>query len=249
MPPGTVLRPYYGDLVLTTPGATYDALDIHGFVKVKAPDVTIRRSVVRGGTASANTGLVTDDDVSATGLVVEDSELVPEHPSVWIDGLKGGNLTARRVDVHGTVDLVKVHGDHVLVEDSWLHGTRHYASDPNQRGGPSHNDGVQVLRGEEIVLRGNRIEGAANAAVQVTQDRGPVRGLVVQDNWLDGGNCTVNLAQKPLDDMADVVVEGNRFGRGSALDCPLLASAGVQLTASGNVHDDDGTPVAVRRTR
>src|SRR5690242_11944876 len=47
VPAGTTLTRHDGNLVITKAGAVYDRLDIHGFVIVKAPDVTIRRSVIR----------------------------------------------------------------------------------------------------------------------------------------------------------------------------------------------------------
>ena len=37
-----------GDLTITAPGV-YDGLDISGYVVIKAPNVTLRRCIVRGG--------------------------------------------------------------------------------------------------------------------------------------------------------------------------------------------------------
>lgn len=249
VPAGTQLRPHHGDLVITTPGARVDAVDVFGFVVVKAPDVTITRSRVRGGVATGNRGLITNTTPTATNLVVEDTTLVPDHPSVWLDGIKGANFTARRVDVSGTVDAVKVHGDKVRVLDSWLHDTRYYPSDPNQGGGPTHNDAVQVLGGTDVVIRGSSISGASNGAVQVTQDYAATRGLVIEGNWFAGGTCSVKLAHKGKVAWLDtVVVRGNRFRAGSTTitDCPLLATASTTLVHSGNVYTGTSTPIRVR---
>ncbi len=247
VPAGTTLTRYDGNLVITTPGAVYDALDIHGFVTVKAPDVTIRRSIIRGGVATGNLGLVTNTTPTATGFVLEDSELVPEHPSVWLDGMKGSNFTLRRVEVHGTVDSVKVYGNDVRVESSWLHGNVMYASDPNQGGGPTHNDGVQVLGGRRIALLGNRIEDADNAALMVTQDYSATTELVFDANWAHGGGCTVNLAHKKLASMRGITVTRNRFGHDTRVpDCPVLASKMTTMLAAGNVYNDSGLPARIR---
>jgi hypothetical protein len=246
VPRGTVLTPYIGDLVVRESGAVYDSLDIHGFVRIKARNVTIRRSIVRGGPASVSTGLVKVTDPGATGFLLEDSELVPSHPSVYVDGIHGSHFTLRRVEARGAVDLVKVFGDQVLVERSWLHGARDFPADPSQSGGPTHNDGVQVLAGRDIALLENTISGASNAAVQVTQDVGAVTGVRLERNWLDGGGCTVNLARKPLSSMGSVLVEGNVFGSSARHPgCHLLASRGTALTATGNRTATDA-PVTVQ---
>jgi len=248
VPAGTALRPYYGNLTITEAGAVYDALDVHGFVTVLAPDVRISRSVIRGGRATSNRGLIVNNAPEATGLLVEDTELVPEYPSVWLDGIVGFNFTARRIDAHGTVDTAKVYGDNVRIEDSWLHDMTSFPSDPDQGGGPTHNDGVQVLGGRNIRITGNSISGASNAAVQITQDVSATSDLVLADNRLDGGGCTVNVAHKVLKTMTGITVSGNRFGRGTRIaDCAIIASAMTDLTAAGNVWDDSGEPVRIRR--
>jgi hypothetical protein len=247
VPPGTSLTRVNGDLVITTAGTTYDALDIHGFVVVKAPDVTITRSIIRGGQATTSLGLISVRP-TATRFVIEDSELVPEHPSKFLSGILGANFTASRVDVHGTVDGIGVLGGNVWVVQSWLHGFRDFPSDPYQGGGPSHNDGVQVQGGYHIWIVGNTITGASNAAVQVTQDVGVTTDLHILQNWVDGGGCTVNLHHKDLASMGGITLSGNRFGRHSRYPgCALIASRATVVMAAGNVWDDNGLPVHLGR--
>lgn len=247
VPAGTTLRQHTGDIVVTKAGTVLDRLDVHGFVIVKAPNVTIRRSIIRGGVATGNIGLVTNTTPSAENLFITDSELYPEHPSVWIDGIKGGNFTAQRVNVHGTVDAVKVHGNNVTVVGSYLHDTRYFAHDPNQRGGPTHNDGVQVLGGNNVLVQHNSIAGGSNSALQVTQDYARVSNMAFNDNDVNGGACTVNIAQKPLNDVT-VTVAGNRFGPDRVYKgCGIIASPDATLLGSGNVWSSDATQTLVRR--
>jgi hypothetical protein len=237
-----------GDIVVTTAGTVLDSLDVHGFVIVRAPDVVIRRSVVRGGVATGNIGLITADDDAVRNLRIEDTDLVPAVPSLWLDGIKGSNFTAARVDVRGTVDSIKVYGDHVRIESSYLHDSALFTNDPNHGGGSSHSDGVQVLGGDDITIVGNSISGAANAALQVTQNYDDVRGLRLSGNWVDGGTCTLNLASKGRPSMSGLTIEGNRFGRGSsARGCAIIASLATSFQGGGNVYDDDGSPVPVQR--
>jgi hypothetical protein len=248
VPAGTSLRRIDGDLVITQAGARYDAVDVHGFVVVKAPDVRITRSVIRGRRTDRNTGLVVNTDPRATNFVLEDSELVPEFPSVHLNGVKGANYTLRRVEARGTVDIAEVYGDNVTITRSWLHSTDYYASDPNQRGGPSHNDGVQVQGGRNIRIVGNTITGASNAALMITQNVAPVTDLVFEGNWVDGGACSVNANAAPRSSMSGLRVNNNRFGRGTRIyDCSVLSSRTTQIEAEGNVWDADGSPVRIRR--
>ena len=248
VPAGTKLTKRYGNLTITKAGARYDALDVHGFVKIQAPNVKITRSIIRGGKATGTLGLIVNTSSLGTNFVLEDSELVPEYPSAWLDGIKGSNYTLRRVNAHGTVDLAKVYGNNVRIESSWLHDARYYTSDPNQNGGPTHNDGVQVLGGKNIVILGNTITGANNAALQVTQDYSATSGLYFEKNWADGGGCTVNLAHKKLASMTGMTVNGNRFGRATRIvDCSVLSSKMTTLVANGNVWADNGQPVRIRR--
>jgi hypothetical protein len=246
VPAGTVLTQRHSNLVITTPGATYDALDVHGFVTIKAPNVTITRSIIRGGIATGNNpGLVTASDPAATNFRLVDSELLPEFPSVYIDGMRGGNYTLLRDNVHGTVDGAKIIGDNVTIQSSWLHDTVSYPQDPSQNNGPTHNDGVQVLSGSRVRIVGNTIGGGSNSALQVTQGNGVVSDLWFNGNWADGGACTVNINNNPLPTMNGIVVNDNRFGHASTYNCPIIVTRATQLTALRNIYGDTGLPVRI----
>jgi hypothetical protein len=245
VPSGTVLTQHYGNITVTTPGTVLDAMDIHGFVVIKAPNVSIRRSIVRGGVATTNMGLITD--YGYAGLVVTDTELVPENPSVWIDAIKGNNYTAERIDAHGTVDAVKIHGDNVRVQDSWLHDLVTYQCDPNLACTPTHNDGVQILGGSNHRIVHNTIFGGRNSGIQVTQDYAVTTDVAVTDNWIDGGACSVNLANKPRGVMSGLSLTNNRFGHNTRLaGCAIIASSDTSATYVGNTWVDTHTPVAVK---
>ena len=93
---GTALTLIRGDPTITTAGATYTGLDIHGFVTVEAPNVTIKDSIIRGRSATSQNALVYDVSKTATNFLIEDSEIVPAYPSVYLDGIDGWNYTALR---------------------------------------------------------------------------------------------------------------------------------------------------------
>lgn len=232
-------------MTITTAGATYSGLDVHGFVSVQAPNVTIKDSIIRGGVSHGDIGLVQDTSNSATNFLIEDSELVPSNPSVQIDGIKGWNYTALRVNIHGTTDGIKMYGPNATLKDSYIHGLVTWAHDPDQGGKMSHNDGVQVLSGSNLLVVGNTIVGGTNTALMVTQDHGVTDGLQFNSNWVSGGNCTINMTPKPLKTLAAMSVNNNIFTNDSALHCPLLDTVHTDLTAVGNVYAGTGQPIKV----
>ena len=238
---GTVLTRHDGDITITTDGTVLDKLDIHGFVIVRAQNVTITNSIVRGGKATGvATGLITN--YGYAGLVISDVRVVPEFPSVYFDGIKGSGFTARRVHIIGGVDSIKIQGDNTIVEDSLLENTTYYASDPQQSGGPTHNDNIQIQNGQNVKVTGNTIRGSQNFAVLGAASKGNLN-LVVTDNWLDGGHCTIKL--QLLNGWAETaVVTGNKFGPNRKVSsCAFTAYPAVTLTQSGNTLEANGSTV------
>jgi hypothetical protein len=248
VPAGTPLTVHQGDLTITTAGAVYDSLDVRGFVYVRAPNVTIRRSILRGGsvalTQGGNRGVVTATDAGARNLVIEDSEIRPSVASPQVDGITGGNFTLRRVEINGGVDTAKIFKNNVVIESSWLHGAQ-LQTDPYS-GEITHNDGVQVLGGTSIKIHNSRIEGANNAAIMVSQEAAPTVGLDIQGNWLDGGGCTINIVPKDLDSIGPVVLADNLFGHNTRVaNCSVARTASTNLVASDNVYSDSGAAVKI----
>jgi hypothetical protein len=248
VPAGTQLTVYNGDLTITTPGATYSGLDIYGFVRVEAPDVTIKDSIIRGGPATSNTALIYDLSDTATNLLVEDSELVPVDPSVNIDGIDGWNYTALRVNIHGTVDGAKMFGPHATMQDSWIHDLVTYEHDPAHADGVSHNDDVQILSGSNLRIIGNDLEGGHNTAIQITQDNGPLTDVLIDGNWADAGNVTFNITNKPLASLSGITVTNNVFGHAAVTGCQILYTSATTLVASNNVYADTSLPVVILNT-
>jgi len=247
VPTGTSLRVHEGNIIVTKDGTQLDRLDIRGFVLVRADNVRITNSVVRGGVATGNQGLITN--YGSKNLVIEDTDLVAAHPSVWIDGIKGWNFTARRVHVVGNTDSIKIHGDNVRIENSLLEDTVLYANDPNQGGGPSHNDNIQILKGERIVIKGNTIRGAQNFAVLGAANIGNTPNLVVQGNWLDGGHCTVKLQTIGAWKLS-ATVSDNKFGPHRAVSyCAFQSEPLVELTAWNNIMESTGEAVQILRKK
>ncbi|WP_168220020.1 MULTISPECIES: glycosyltransferase family 2 protein [unclassified Salinibacterium] len=248
VPTGIALSRFDGDLVITSPGAVIDSLDIHGFVRVEAPDVIIRNTIIRGREAASSAILLFAGSPAAKGLLVHDSELVASHPSPIVGGVYGYGFTLRRVEIQRVVDSVHIFGDNVLIEESWLHDNLHFTHDPAWNGGPSHDDSVQVQSGSDIVIRGNTISGAYNAALQITQDRGVTSHVTFSDNRVSGGGCTVNVAEKGRGPIAGLNITGNSFGA-SRLGCTMLLPPSTEAHIADNTTTDGSTVRIDRRAQ
>ncbi len=237
---GTQLTVVSGNQTFASSGQTISGKDFHGYVKVTGSNITFKNCIFRGGTPNGNNALL--DTEGATNTVVEDSEVVPLHPAATIDGVWTKNTKLYRVNIHGTVDGMKA-GDNTLVQDSWIHDTSWFASDPNQGGGPTHNDGIQAFDGVSgLTLRHNTIDLSSskdpNAALQDS-----AANVTVDNNWLDGGGCILNFADHGHS-LPGLSVTNNRFGRHSSFQCPILLSNLLSLAKnSGNVWADTGTPI------
>jgi|SRR5450432_1010274 len=244
VPAGVTLTVVNQDVTVAQDNTTIDAQDIHGFLIIQASHVHVTRSIVRGRATDSNAGVI--NVKSGTDVVIEDTEIAVASPSATVDGMWGQNFIARRMNIHGGVDGMKADSND-SVECSYIHDLASFASDPNQGGGPTHNDGIQILSGTGIHIVGNQLVAAMdqNAAIQVTQDFGAVSDLHIDSNWADGGGCTFNFAHKVAASLT-VDTSNNRFGRNSFYDCPILKSTQTTLVSSGDVWDDDGTPVPVQ---
>jgi hypothetical protein len=242
VPAGVTLTVINQDVTVTQDGTTIDAQDIHGFLTIQASHVRVTRSIVRGRATTSNAGVIRVS--SGTDILIEDTEIAVAAPSATVDGMWSGGVVARRLDIHGGVDGIKA-GSGDTIECSYIHDLASFASDPNQGGGPTHNDAIQILEGTGIRIVANQLVAATdqNAAIQITQDFGAVADVRIEGNWADGGGCTFNISHNGAATLTGVAVTGNRFGRASFFDCPILKSTQTTLVSSGNVWDDDGTPV------
>jgi hypothetical protein len=246
VPAGVPLRVHRGNITVRKAGTHLDRLDIRGFVTIKAPNVRITRSIVRGGTATYNRGMITN--YGYRNLVVSDTDFLPSNDTVWQDGMKGSDFTLRRVYINRNVDSVKVQGSNVLVQDSLLGNTHYWAHDPNQHGGPTHNDGIQIQTGRHVRIVGNYIRSATNFAVLGASDIGNTIGLRLERNWLDGGHCTVKLEEQHGHSLS-VVANGNRFGpRRIVNKCAVVAVKGTALSQRSNMYTPGNERVSVTWT-
>jgi hypothetical protein len=249
VPDGYPLRVHNGDLTITQNGAVVDGLDVRGFVNVRASNVTIRNSIMRGrdpGPNSRGSSIISAHG-EHTNLVVEDSTLEGAVVSGWLNGLTGRNFTARRLDISRVVDNIMVFGDDVVVRDSWLHGNFHITPWPAQPDNMTHDDNIQFEGGTNILIQNNTMEGAYNAALMVTQNWGRSSGIRLVGNYLTGGGCIVNLSEKGKGPITNVSLESNVFGTSRVANCGVIAAPTSTPRMANNIWEATGQPVVVRR--
>lgn len=244
------LKRHKGNLTIKKAGTVIDGYDVRGFVVIAAPKVTIRNSVIRGGTATGNTGLLSISSPKAKGYKVLNTTLKPTHPSVRIDGIKVNQKgTLSGLDISGTVDGIVVYGSGVTIQRTRVHDLRTYAKDPNQGGGKSHSDTIQVQSGANIRIEGNDLSGANNAAIQLTQDTGAISKLTIRNNVIDGGGCSINFGSAHGKYGAQLNLNNNRFGSAQRnKNCAIIANTKVApLQLSNNRWLAGNRPVVASR--
>jgi cysteine-rich repeat protein len=132
------------------------------------------------------------------GINVKDGSLLAEHGEIQgmrSSALLGSNITARYLNIHESGgDGMKL-GGNSLAEYNWVH---HLGTNEG-----SHADANQTRSGSNITLRCNNMDIPINEkggpgspyksnATSINQaENGPISNLVMDGNWLNGGNYTV----------------------------------------------------------
>ncbi|QQR52689.1 hypothetical protein IPG36_01000 [bacterium] len=138
IPAGTSLTVVNGDQTYSTNGQVISGLDIRGYVRVNGANITIKNSIIRGGTKPCTSSNAQNSAPlwvmeSATNFTFQDSEIAPSNATACMDGIWASNSTILRANIHGAVDGVKAY-DNVTIRDSYIHDLAYFASDPNQGG-------------------------------------------------------------------------------------------------------------------
>lgn len=245
--PGVALTIVNGDVTYgpSYNGQTISGKDFRGLVKITGANITIKDSIFRGrANMNFNAGILDTDGSTGTITVMDVEVDNSANPSVWIDGMWLKNTNVYRAHIHhGVVDGIKTFGN-VLIEESYIHDMKWFASDPNQGGGATHNDGVQSWAGlANTTLRRNNIDMSTTQSPNAAWQNSSPNSLA-EGNWLDGGACTLNFSHAGQPTLQPMYVRNNRFGRNRYYtDCVILISTQTVLTQySGNVWDDTGAP-------
>lgn len=196
VPAGTRLQTVDGDYRTTETGQVIEKLDITGRLYIDHDNVVVKCTRVQRMTTNRGVGLRMW--LSTLG----DSRGVGEGSA-----LKWSNYTLRRVEIMGTYDGLKAEGN-VDVRDSYIHDL-YRTKDPTQESGMTHNDGVQVSAGSDMVFKNNTFymwsfadgesagehvlevpfgngAGYMTSAFLISSGRGPVRDVLIEGNLIRG---------------------------------------------------------------
>jgi hypothetical protein len=236
VPAGVPLTIHPGDLVTTHDRQVIDAVDVRGGgIVVRHSGVTVRRTrVTANPAANGPTG------ISVLGglrdVTVQDCEIdMRNAPGGTGIGYEG--LLVRRCDIHGAEKGIQI-GDHVTALDNWVH-------DP-YTGAAAHTEAVAVFGSGTPVrslVRHNTLSNprSQTAVVFIKTDQGPVDGVTVDGNYLDGGNYTVYSVVGDYDRVTPprgVAVTNNVFTRAWVYGATSFDGA---VIFTGNTYPDRTT--------
>jgi hypothetical protein len=225
-----------GQLVVTKNGAVYTGLDITGCVDIQADDVTISQSIIHCSRAAPAVHVFP----AFGGLVLDQVEI--DGSGVTAACVAYDDFTILRSNLHDCVDGVDF-GSNVTVKESDIHDL--------SRGKGTHNDVLQTLGGSDDVIQDNTLEAyrsstndLMNSAIQTGHLDKDLTNVLVEHNYMDGGNYTVNAGSTSRSGhiITDYVFIDNVFGRRSRYG-PVQAVGAGTVFGTTNVWADDGEPV------
>ena len=182
VPKGITLKAS-GSLVITKAGTVISGLNIDGCVDVEAANVSIVNSKItcsRSGTAV--------HVFDGASLTMTNSEIDGAGRTDQCVGCD--NYTLQGVNIHDCVDGIKM-GSNDVIEGSYVHDLVRLSG--------THNDAIQTQGGSNDVVKDNTLmaynaatDDPMNAAIQTGTLNQNLSNVVVEHNYMDGGNYTVN---------------------------------------------------------
>lgn len=230
-----------GSITITQDGAVIENVDVTGRIHVKANNVTIRNFRI----AADGCWYGIQIDSGFVGALVEDGEITGALSAAML----GNDYTARRIHAHHLEADAFKHGSNVLIERCYVH---HLGM---QEG--AHADGCQTRGGGNMTIRACNFDlphptsansvgpGFRHNAASINQaDLSDLTEVVLEGNWLNGGNYTVYFEVQdtyfPGLKIRDCALINNRFGRDHAFGVLRIDGDVEGLVVTGNVWDDTG---------
>jgi hypothetical protein len=241
VPAGTSLRPS-GGFTVTQQGAVIEGLDVQGCIQVRASNVTIRRTRVRG---SCFNGAIDTGYGDVSGVLIEDVELDGGNQNANAALLGNSGFTCRRCNIHHGGSGIRMTSN-VVIEDSWVHDL--YGADD------SHNSGVGSNGGSNFTLRRNNIDCGTlpncSGAFVLYGDFNPITNVLAEGNLFNGGGFCVyagSVTGKNYPLASTVRFHNNAFGRSVFARCgyygPVHSWAGGAHEWTGNFWADTKEPL------
>jgi hypothetical protein len=189
-------------------GQVIENVFITGTITIQHRNVILRNFKID---ANGNPyGIRVISGAGASGAIIEDGEI---YGSLSSGIFAQAGLTMRRVEIHHSDgDATKFEGfEGTLVEDCWWH---HLGLAEG-----AHADGVQIRKGSNFTFRRNfsdmpiGLSGTrSNSAFIIGSDLSAIDNVVIEGNWLNGGNYTIYLQDSGQGGITNAVVRNNWFG-------------------------------------
>lgn len=244
-PPGTSWNSDYNFLQVDADDLTIEGAYVKGGIDFYGGGtLTVRNSIIEGGYGSFFVILARTE---GSGVDIRDSTLRWRAGSTPNAQIGNGaiqiqatvRMIALRNDISGTPDGIQLAGGGSRIERNWIHDLAVLGQYPDN----THNDGIQMYDGDDVVIADNRIEIGfngthQNAAIFVQPgDGNTVRRLRVVGNYLQGGGYTFRL-ERPV--TTGAVVRGNVFGEltSGAFGFVSVTEGAVIADWSGNLQAD-----------
>ncbi|MCP5020274.1 MAG: LamG domain-containing protein [bacterium] len=196
-----------GPITVTEDGTVIENVHIEGPLVIRANNVTVRNFIVDG--KGSRYGV--QCNFGNNGILLQDGEVY----NVYSSCVFGEGFTAQRLNIHESGgDGFKTSSGSV-VEYCWVHhiGTAEGA----------HADANQSRDGTGMVFRGNFFDipinigepYKSNACLIIQTGLGPIDDVLIENNWLSGGNFTLYITDKGRGHgpPTNVRIINNRFGR------------------------------------
>lgn len=212
VPAGTTLHACASTI---TAAGTYDSCTFTGGVSIRAANVVITRSLIRGQVTAPN------DDLR--GAVFRDTEIncgcLSTSANSTPTAIQYDNFTLLRVNLHDSGHGVAM-GSNVTIQDSWIHNL----------GGntDAHKDGIYVGDGHDSVIKHNNIvcndgpKAGCTSAIGLLTDFGPITRFTIDGNLLNtiGSYCFYGAGgpQKPYHS-DHITFTNNVFGKDLYAKC------------------------------
>ncbi|MEH2510508.1 hypothetical protein V1291_001862 [Nitrobacteraceae bacterium AZCC 1564] len=230
-PAGLTLKPS-GPLVINTPGAVIEALDISGDVIIKASNVTLQNSRIK-----SNGFYVVRIEKGLTGVIVQNCEI--DNQAAGGAGITGqGKFIAN--NIHGAADGINIWGDDTVIQDNYIH---------DMAGPPSaHFDSIQADGAfKNLTIEHNTVinEHGQTSTIMLDNYWGPIDNVKINNNLLVGGGYTVYLAevgkgQPGGGPVTNIAFTNNVLVKGYYGYWDIRAELGNKPIVSGNVDKVTG---------
>ena len=221
-----------GAITLTS-GQVLENFDLKGYVIAKGNNITIRCGRINSDADYAVTASRTGNEA----FLLDGVELAGDPSGNVSAGLAPyGDWTARRLNVHGFKDGIKLGSDQTIA-DSWIHDQLKVPG--------AHNDGMQSVGGRNVKILHNNIEGpwqqSTSALILAAHTTPYLDNYVIEGNRLSGGTYTVYLGSDEGNSCpSGIIVRNNLWVSNSSVDGAIQPSrCGLGATVwTGNTYSN-----------